>query len=333
MDKYWLLLLQTVGGVIGDWIGVGRTGQPVVTQAVSTLQDMLLARPEGIPSDPMTWKACFYDVRLHAVLVSLRNCFHTSPSNTLLCRFSFLWPTHSAQLVGRHLQRLLCVCWVVLALTCAGVLALFPAGAGALGADLQAASTRLLTLSFLHSSSCLAGMPDFHLLWLKLVRGPVAATRQRVAGCDLLPPQIGAVAKDLRAAGSAAKAASTAGSRGTTVAAARFETTVEAVKNMLLVVTAEGLVDDACRRTGQDVWALTWTIIDSVCPAVRPALQVVCPTAGGQPTAADRDTGKPGGAAGAGDVRSGDAGAGVAAPTDRTGRSPTLAELERQLQA
>lgn len=200
------------------------------------------------------------------------------------------------------------------------------AEAGA-SSELQAASTRLLTLTFLHSAAALAGMPDFHLLWLKL---------------------IGAVAKDLRAASMADQRDRGGRDRsgGGGGRSARFETTLEAVKNMLLVVTAEGLVDDACRRTGQDVWALTWTIIDSVCPAVRPTLQEVCPQrpadlgAGGgadntgAASAADASAGAGARATGGGGTSHKQQGAapGVGgADKSRTQRSPTLAELEMQL--
>ena len=315
VDKYWGLLLQSLGSIIRDWLAAGNAGAPVVSHAVFTLQTMLLARPEGIPESPDTWKLVFYDVLFP--LASNLGAAGASATRTPVDA------DHTGREVGvlgvssrgclLTLSHRSCVRACVVRVT---------AEAGA-SSELQAASTRLLTLTFLHSAAALAGMPDFHLLWLKL---------------------IGAVAKDLRAA----SMADDRGGRGSGGGrSARFETTLEAVKNMLLVVTAEGLVDDACRRTGQDVWALTWTIIDSVCPSVRPTLQEVCPQ---RPAETDGVTGDSG--HGRGDAASGDASAGAggagneaasgdarkqhsAGPDDatkpRTQRSPTLAELEMQL--
>jgi len=102
------------------------------------------------------------------------------------------------------------------------------------------------------------------------------------------------------------------------ISRARFEMTLEAVKNMLLVVTAEGFVDAASTKTGQDVWALTWTIIDSVCPAVRPSLQEVCPNTGGTATTTTKDS----------------TAAMYPDPSPmggRSQRSPTLGDLQEQL--
>ena len=62
VDKYWGLLLQSLGSIIRDWLAAGNAGAPVVSHAVFTLQTMLLARPEGIPESPDTWKLVFYDV-------------------------------------------------------------------------------------------------------------------------------------------------------------------------------------------------------------------------------------------------------------------------------
>lgn len=43
----------------------------------------------------------------------------------------------------------------------------------------------------------------------------------------------------------------------------------ESLKNALLVMHARGTFSEATERTGQDLWGLTWAVIDSCRPGLR----------------------------------------------------------------
>jgi hypothetical protein len=77
----------------------------------------------------------------------------------------------------------------------------------------------------------LAPMPNFNLLWLKLV---------------------GSMAKDMR------------DGKGIL-----FESTKEALRNIMLVMTHDGVFERLHKKKGQDVLELSWALIDSMCPTVR----------------------------------------------------------------
>lgn len=109
--------------------------------------------------------------------------------------------------------------------------------------------TRLLNRAFLFAAPMLVDSPQFQTLWLKLV-GYLA---QFVRGGSVdefgspVPPSDGS-------------------------SAIVFETTMEALKNLFLVVSSERLLEQASKRSGQDLLALTWTILESVCPWLRAVL-------------------------------------------------------------
>lgn len=103
-----------------------------------------------------------------------------------------------------------------------------------------------------------------------------------------------------------------------TYASVVYEGTLEALKNLLLVVQAEKvsllllqtlaiahaggtclvdqILETASDASGKDVWALTWTVIDSVCPHIRsqlPALSEAEPAASEQKAAASESSAAP----------------------------------------
>lgn len=153
VDTVWLTLLHTLATVSGSGSG-GAPNDRVARSATGALQQLLLARPEGIPQSAQAWKQCFYKVLFPLAGESSRQQ-RTSVS---------------------------CVCappFVNGELTMPGVLVGVAEQAvdHAPSTERRVAATKLLTAAFLHNTSALATLEDFHLLWLKLVWKRACACR------------------------------------------------------------------------------------------------------------------------------------------------------------
>ncbi|EQC29185.1 hypothetical protein SDRG_13059 [Saprolegnia diclina VS20] len=109
--------------------------------------------------------------------------------------------------------------------------------------DLSLYSTTLLSKVFLYNIQTLSGLDCFHTLWLNVLR--------RLATKLALPP-----------------------SAGTSVAALEvYETTLHALHNLLVVMTAEGIFERTSAQSQQDVLTLSYDLIRSVCPQVLDQLR------------------------------------------------------------
>jgi len=94
----------------------------------------------------------------------------------------------------------------------------------------------LLSRMFLHHLHTLASSKDFHILWLRVIG--------LMADCVKAPGKLGLA-----------------------------EMVLESLKNMLLVMQADNIFEEATKKTGQELWPLTWTVIDSFCPELREELE------------------------------------------------------------
>ncbi|KDO19550.1 hypothetical protein SPRG_21512 [Saprolegnia parasitica CBS 223.65] len=109
--------------------------------------------------------------------------------------------------------------------------------------DLSLYSTTLLSKVFLYNIHTLAGLDCFHTLWLNVLR--------RLATKLALPPNA-----------------------ATSVAALEvYETTLHALHNLLVVMTAEGIFERTSAQSQQDVLTLSYDLIRSVCPQVLDQLR------------------------------------------------------------
>jgi brefeldin A-resistance guanine nucleotide exchange factor 1 len=92
------------------------------------------------------------------------------------------------------------------------------------GGDIRLKAATVVFQTFLHNLDTISALPDFHIFWLKF---------------------IGSMERHMK------------GNAGQSVSV-HF---TEWLKNVLLVMHANGTFDLASKRSGQDLWALTWAVI------------------------------------------------------------------------
>ncbi|OQR85972.1 hypothetical protein ACHHYP_11123 [Achlya hypogyna] len=124
--------------------------------------------------------------------------------------------------------------------------------------ELSLYSTTLLSKVFLYNLQTLAALPCFPTLWLNVLR--------RLATKLALPP-----------------------TAATSVAALEvYETTLHALHNLLVVLTAEGIFERCSAQSQQDVLQLSYDLLRSVCPQVLDQLSFeAAPTTDGPATSGD----------------------------------------------
>lgn len=96
----------------------------------------------------------------------------------------------------------------------------------------------LLTKTFLHNLVDLSTIPELHMLWLRMI---------------------------------------TFMSRGLTQEGIVKETVLENLKNIIMVMQGEGTFKNT-EHAGQNVWELTWTVIESQAPGIRQLFELHSPT-------------------------------------------------------
>lgn len=97
----------------------------------------------------------------------------------------------------------------------------------------------MLSKAFLHNVTKLADMPNFHLLWLNVLRRLAVDLKPSDHSDSIL-----------------------------------FETTLQALNNILMVMSSEGIFDKVSEQSNQDVLELTWAVLDAINPQVREQIYV-----------------------------------------------------------
>jgi hypothetical protein len=130
-----------------------------------------------------------------------------------------------------------------------------------LGDELRLRAVSLVAGAFLHNVARLSKLPGFHLLWLRMVSLIAALLKQQ--------PRDSSSSSSSRASASSDTAAVDHHVR---------ETTVETLKNLIMVMQGEGTLDRLSKDAGANVWQLTWDVIDSCSRDARHAIQSAIPS-------------------------------------------------------
>eukprot|EP00742_Colponemidia_sp_Colp-10_P009616 GILJ01010503.1.p1 GENE.GILJ01010503.1~~GILJ01010503.1.p1 ORF type:complete len:1514 (+),score=239.29 GILJ01010503.1:28-4569(+) len=108
--------------------------------------------------------------------------------------------------------------------------------------DIRIKAATVVCRVFLRQLSVLTNLPDFHHLWLKLLKILLEATPSRTQTSPTPPKE-----------------------SVTTLQ----ESLYEHLKNLLLVASVDGCLDIASQRCGQDVWDMTWSVLTPVYPTLK----------------------------------------------------------------
>lgn len=100
----------------------------------------------------------------------------------------------------------------------------------------------MLAKAFLHNIAKLATLPNFHVIWLNVLR--------RIA-VDLNPQQ--SSSEQL------------------------YETSLQMLTNILMIMDADGHFQSKPGDGTQDIRELTWAVLDAICPQIRTHLSACAP--------------------------------------------------------
>ena len=104
------------------------------------------------------------------------------------------------------------------------------------GSETHVRAVAMIARTFLYNKRNLMELEDFHLLWMKIV----TALAKPFAGS---PPS-------------------------QQITSLQF-TARESLKNLLLVSKADGMFEVVSKRTNQDLWALTFAIVENLAPGIK----------------------------------------------------------------
>jgi hypothetical protein len=128
------------------------------------------------------------------------------------------------------------------------------------GEEIRLRAVPLVAGAFLHNVPRLCVLPGFHLLWLRMVS--LIAGQLKITPVD--------------------KGSSTA---ATSASELMRETTLETLKNLIMVMQGEGTLDRLSKDVGTNVWQLTWDVVDSCSPGTRDIIQHAFPNPNPNPPA------------------------------------------------